>query len=365
MYQQGSLLFVLALLLTSFNLHAEVNSPYQTVDSYLAENPAQIPLMEQFSLQVAAEPIAIVPDQIKRPLRIAATYPGVQQSDYWRRNIKALTRRLALLEIDFELTDLPYRVNADIEEIRQNVDHALATDPDYLIMTLENKQERDLAEEVLAADSTQLILLNITTPVKNWRSRQPMIYVGFDHATGSRLMVEHIKSNNPLPLNVGVLFRAPGYISQMRGGVFIDSTKSPDLQLKSAFYTQSDTKTAREAALKMLDQDPDIDWILSCSTDVALGAIEAIQSLGLEHQTRVNGWGGGQSELDAIRQGSLALTVMRMNDDSGVAIAEAIKNRELNRPVPQIHSGRFVLIDNNMSAQQISQASAQAFRYSN
>lgn len=365
MTRQGFLLFFFPLLLASAHLHAEVNNTYQTIDEYLAENPQQQRLMAQFSDQVVAEPVAVKAGQISRPVRIVATYPGLQKSDYWRKNIKALTRRLELLQITYELTDLPYRINADIEEIRQKVEQAMTASPDYLIMTLENKQERELAEEILATDKTQLILLNLTTPVKSWRSRQPMLYVGFDHIIGSKMIIEHIQSSSNDPINVGILFRAPGYVSQMRGGVFMGSTKNSNLKLKSAFYTQSDSESSRQAAMTMLNQHPDIDWILSCSTDVSLGAIEAIHSLGLEDGIKVNGWGGGQAELDAIQQGTLALTVMRMNDDSGIAIAEAIKNHELSIPVPQIHSGRFTLIDQTMTTEQIQLAASKAFRYSN
>ena len=39
----------------------------------------------------------------------------------------------------------------------------------------------------------------------------------------------------------------------------------------------------------------------------------------------INGWGGGSAELEAIERGDLDVTVMRMNDDTGIAMAEAIK----------------------------------------
>jgi autoinducer 2-binding protein LuxP len=53
-----------------------------------------------------------------------------------------------------------------------------------------------------------------------------------------------------------------------------------------------------------------------------------------------------------------------MNDDTGIAIAEAINNDRLDLPVPQIYSGRFVIVTQQHSAKQIQQFSNTAFRYS-
>ncbi|MBL6432237.1 MAG: hypothetical protein HPM95_18600 [Alphaproteobacteria bacterium] len=35
-----------------------------------------------------------------------------------------------------------------------------------------------------------------------------------------------------------------------------------------------------------------MDFIYSCSTDIALGVIDAIETLGLQGQVHTNGWGG-------------------------------------------------------------------------
>ena len=80
----------------------------------------------------------------------------------------------------------------------------------------------------------------------------------------------------------------------------------------------------------------------------------------------VNGWGGGSSELQSIEQKELTATVMRMNDDNGIAMAEAIRfdvsgKREM---IPQIFSGEFALIDQQTSKDEIKKFSDYAFRYS-
>ncbi len=80
----------------------------------------------------------------------------------------------------------------------------------------------------------------------------------------------------------------------------------------------------------------------------------------------LNGWGGGSAELEAIKKGELDVTVMRMNDDNGVAMAEAIRLRLLDRDreVPTIFSGQFKLVSGSTPKEEIRTFQKRAFRYS-
>ena len=98
-----------------------------------------------------------------------------------------------------------------------------------------------------------------------------------------------------------------------------------------------------------------------------LGIIDAINELGLRAKIKTNGWGGGSAELDAIVAGDLDFTVMRMNDDNGIAMAEAIKLDLADRgtDVPTIYSGDFALVDQLTSQYKLKKLKKRAFRYSN
>ncbi|MFC6672267.1 hypothetical protein [Marinobacterium aestuariivivens] len=80
----------------------------------------------------------------------------------------------------------------------------------------------------------------------------------------------------------------------------------------------------------------------------------------------INGWGGGDAELEALARGELDLTVMRMNDDNGVAMAEAIRAdlEQHGDRVPQVFSGDMVLLTRNTPAAELEALRARAFRYS-
>lgn len=55
---------------------------------------------------------------------------------------------------------------------------------------------------------------------------------------------------------------------------------------------------------------------------------------------------------------------MRMNDDTGVAMAEAIKWDLEGKPVPKVYSGDFELVTSSDSKEKIERFKQRAFRYS-
>jgi autoinducer 2-binding protein LuxP len=191
------------------------------------------------------------------------------------------------------------------------------------------------------------------------------MYVGFDHVKGSLLLADYFKQRFAGDqTKYSVLYFSEGYVSDARGGTFIeqmDAQKS--FNLATSYYTKANRESGREATLNAMQQHPDVDFIYACATDVALGATDALREIG-KTDVIVNGWGGGSAELDAIQRGDLDVTVMRMNDDTGVAMAEAIKWDLEQKPVPQVYSGSFELVTSEDSTQRIDELKSRAFRYS-
>ena len=297
------------------------------------------------------------------PITISVVYPGQQISDYWVRNIEAFEKRLDKLRINYQINQVFTRVNADITQQSISLQEAIENKTDYLIFTLDTTRHRKFIEHVLTSTDTKLILQNITTPVRSWADRQPFMYVGFDHATGSLKLAEYFKSNSKSDSQYSVLYRSEGYISDARGDTFIhDVNTDTNFALKSSFYTKSDKESGYQAAKISIAKDKDLDFIYACATDVALGAADAIRESGRD--ILLNGWGGGSAELEAIERGDLDVTVMRMNDDTGIAMAEAIKWDLTGLAVPTVYSGDFELVTKEDSPERISELKQRAFRYS-
>ncbi|WP_210396156.1 substrate-binding domain-containing protein [Motiliproteus sediminis] len=332
----------LALLwLLSWPLAAAALDDYQLLDDFYNENPQQLTLARQLRTQVQDLPRQ-APEHLP-PIRIAVVYPAQQKSDYWRRSLQVFTHRLDRLGLDYQLERFFTRPVLDETELKQQLRDALQSDPDYLIFTLDSPAHRKVIERLLVRGRPKLILQNITTPLRDWQTAPPLLYTGFDHQQGTRILADTLFVNptEPAPQRISVIFRDRGYVSAMRGQTFIKLAQLHGAEVVSRYYTAADQESARLATLDALDQNSDIDLFYACSTDVAFGIQAALKERGVQHRIRVNGWGGGVEELDAIARGELDLTVVRLNEESSIAMAEAILNDQLGLPVPQVYSGEM------------------------
>nr|WP_117234130.1 autoinducer 2-binding periplasmic protein LuxP [Vibrio maerlii] len=338
-------------------------SGYWEYNEFLNAHPAQQKLTKALVDSVESAPVPLVAEQTK-PIQISVVYPGQQISDYWVRNIKAFEKRLDKLGIQYEINQVFTRPSLDIRQQSLSLMEAVKNAPDYLVFTLDTTRHRKFIEHVLNSSETKLILQNITTPVRAWNNNQPFMYVGFDHATGSRMLADYFDERVEEKGSYSVLYRSQGYVSDARGDTFIEKMSHQDnYKLASSYYTQANKGSSYSATLNILERNPEIEFIYACSTDVALGAIEALKESNRE-DVLINGWGGGSAELESIKEGGLDVTVMRMNDDTGIAMADAIKWDIEGKPVPTTYSGDFELVTQDDTPERIELLKQRAFRYS-
>jgi len=342
-------------------------SDYYTFQEYAALHPEIIEKAKRFSERVRnrGEPIATA--KIPPEINIAIIYPGKQVSDYWRRSVVSLQKRLDEIAIPSRIDNYMSAPGIDYRTQEAQLRKALSNDPDYLVFTLDAKKHQRAIERIMTRKRPRLILQNITTPLKTWEGRQPFFYVGFDHASGTQMLTDFFLKKTGGRGKYAVLFFTMGYVSKMRGNTFIDDVRRrSQLQLVDAVYTDGNRGKACARTLNILDRHPDIAFLYCCSTDVAMGAIDALQQTGKNDDILVNGWGGGSSELGAIEKGMMDVTIMRMNDDNGVAMAEAIRLDLENRldELPPVYTGDFVIVEKGIANAELNRLKAHAFRYS-
>lgn len=342
---------------------SQVLNGYWHYQEFLNANPQQKALTESLSDAVRQSSQRLTVKQ-QTPVTISVVYPGQQISDYWVRNIKAFEMRLEELGIEYQINQVFTRPNQDTRQQSLSLMEAVKNNTDYLIFTLDTTRHRKFIEHVLNSSPTKLILQNITTPVRDWDERQPMMYVGFDHELGAQQLAQYYREHVPKGSKYSVLYFSEGYVSDARGDTFIQQMESTgDYQLASSYYTKATQESGYEATVNIVKNDPDIKFIYACSTDVALGAAKALQALKRE-DIQVNGWGGGSAELEALDEGHLDVTVMRINDDTGIAMAEAIKRDLEGLAVPVVYSGDFEIVTKDDQPKKIGLFKQRAFRYS-
>ncbi len=329
---------------------ASLNDYWQHTEFYEAY-PEQLPWLEQLSDAVRALPVPSLYEQTP-PLRIGLVYPANQSSSYWTDNERAFRTRLDQLGIRYELRAGYTAPSTELGEQVAQIHRLLQWQPDYLVYTLDSVRQRMIIERLMLNQNTKLILQNITTPLKTWGEQQPFFYTGFDHAEGAQRLAHYFMERFPEGSDYAVLFRDKGMISQMRGGTFIESIGEVHT-LVASYYTDSSRESGRKAAENLLSEHPSLSYIYASSTDVALGAMDALEAAGRLGQIVVNGWGGGAEELAELRRQRLQVVLMRMNDDSAIAMAEAIKRDLAGLPVPLVYSGNFVVLDEATPEQSI------------
>ncbi|MCG8636131.1 MAG: substrate-binding domain-containing protein [Desulfobacterales bacterium] len=322
-------------------------SEYFTLPEYEQRHPEQVPKAKAFSRMVSLKGVPL-PETDRKPVSIAVIYPGMQASDYWHRSIAAFKARMDEIRLNYEISEFFTKPAVDYRIQEQMIRKSLDMNPDYLIFTLDIQRHKRIIQRIITRRSPKVILQNITTPLRAWEGKQPFLYVGFDHILGTRKIARYFLEKTEGRGSYGLLYFSRGYVSVMRGDSFSESLKDyPDLRQAAAYYTDGNRDRARNASLEILNTFPDIDFLYACSTDVALGAIDALkQTPGTDH-IMVNGWGGGSGELEAVMAGDMDVTVMRINDDNGVAMAEAVRLDTEGRAdeVPQVFSGEFALVE--------------------
>ncbi|HIJ22430.1 MAG: substrate-binding domain-containing protein [Gammaproteobacteria bacterium] len=354
----------LALLLAYSSL-ANGEQDYILIGEYLEKYPQQHQKMKQLSEMVRGlvPAVAVMGD---KQVKIAIIYPGIQASDYWRRSVASFKARLDQSGLDYVLDTYLTKPTIEIRKQAEHLANALKKNPDYLIFTLDARRHKMMIERILAQKKPKLILQNITTPLAEWGADQPFLYVGFDHVIGSRKLASWYREQTGGAGDYAVVCWNRSYISKMRGEPFVSAiNQHPDLSLKVFYYAGSTREMGQKAAQQALQEFPTLKFIYTCSTDLALGVADAIKQSG-RTEVMVNGWGGGSAELDAIADGELDVTVMRMNDDNGVAMADAILMDLSGKGegVPTIYSGDFEMVTAAMEKERVEQLKQRAFRYS-
>ncbi len=342
-------------------------SEYITVKEYHELHPGQVAISKRFSARIQEGGRRVSGSFPRAPVRISFVYPGVQISDYWRRSTRSFRGRMEEIGVPFEMSEYFSKPGMEARTQAGQMRAALAHDPDYLVFTLDAAKHRRFIERILTRGRPRLILQNITTPLRMWEGKQPFFYVGFDHVTGSEILGRYFLERTGGNGEYAMLYFTRGYVSTMRGDSFIRYMESrSELKLVASYYTDGDSGRAKDAALAIVRDFPRVRFIYACATDVALGAIDALRQAGFSGRIMVNGWGGGSLELAAIRAKEMDVTVMRMNDDNGVAMAEAIRLDRSGRggEVPTVYSGDFALVEKGIEEERMAELVARAFRYS-
>lgn len=326
--------------------------------------PGEREAMDSFMERVRADasPMNTRPDET---IKIAIMFPSLETSDAWARLNISMQERLRELNVPFEITE--YMIRPDEHE-RQSTqfEQVLSGNFDYAVVGPSEYQVQKGSLERLAAEIPTLVM-NVVNPFVDTlgTDRQPLTHVGFDHTVGAEELCKWTIEETGGEGKFALLHYVPGLIDTQRSQYFADCVQeNSNMELVAGFEANGDRELAFTGANAILSRHPDIKMLHSGSTAVALGALAAATERGVLDDLIINGWGGGADELASIIDGGLKVTAFRVNDDWGVAVAEAIRSHLEGEDVPLVLAATIKTIDYRMSAEEVRAETDYAFRYS-
>lgn len=302
------------------------------------------------------------------PLQIALVYPSADVSDFWARMYLAFTKRLDQLGIEYETTEFASR---QIEHSLQSTyTDQVVQDSDIWDFVLfgpsELATQADNINKLAGTDDFTTFVISFFTPPQ-YLENYPAGWFDFSATEGALLicdyMIGRLGEGQTYALNRGI----PGITDNQRSGDFSDCVQEKgNWELAYEHYGEYRREGGFDGTNLMIQAYPEATIIHNANTAMAMGSVEAQLALGKEGDIFSTGWGGTGLELEAMRRGELDATPMRMGDDVGAAVAEAIKFHMEGRgdELPQIFLGRITIANDEMSVEEIDALEQEAFRFS-
>lgn len=332
-------------------------------EQYFLSYPRQRPLMEQFAVQVKRNPSPVQIAQ-NRSIRIALLLPFSADVGYWERSLFVFKQRMKELRIDYRLDLYHLPVPGDPLRSLEQYEKALATEPDYVVTSLNNVVQRKMIEQILAKKESKIILHSFTHPIRSWSSSPPLMYTGADQRQAIQSLADYLYKHYDAPFKWAAVMLPPGYDGQFRCDHFLDTMHQMAMSPEQVMFTNGSAADAESAATRLL-QRHQLDFIFSCSADISMGVQKAIRNTDSLGSVTTNGWGGNHDEFKQLHEGMLLATLLPIEDDIAVSIAESIKADMEDAAAPRLFLAGMALLTQESSRYDIDQLKNQAFRYSN
>ena len=305
---------------------------------------------------------------LDEPIQIAVIYPSQDVSDAWLRAFLAMSARLEEMGIPFEATQ--FASGMDNHDLQTTYTDQVLQDADlydYVVFgPTELGLQADNLKRLIDSPDLEVIVLNHNQVPQVWGDEQPLAFTGFSHLAGALIMcnyvIENVGTEGQTALNRGT----PGSVDNQRSGAFADCLEEKsDWEVVYEHYGNFQREGGFDGTNLILTGFPEVDIIHNANTAMGMGSLAAAEALGVLDDVFITAWGGTGEELEALRDGLLDATPMRMGDDFGVSVAEIIKADLEGHPedIPLVFLGRITIAHKGMSVEEIDALEKEAFRY--
>lgn len=337
-----------------------------SLQRYLDSNPNQLPLIEQFSVRVHAQPLPLVAAH-PATQKIAVVLRGAADSASDQAWILAFKRRMQELNVDFRLDVFHVAQDEGISSTLYTYKKVEAASFDYLIVDGVDDYNRPLLERILKRGEMEVIVLNSMAPFSAWNLHPPLMYIGIDSAKLMHRLASYLVRVLPEQSVLDVISTKDDYLNQRYCKIFVNELNELGRKVRFSYQVSDHMASAYVAARTILEQNIDTlaaHFIFSCTPNIAQGVARAISERGTNSTATTNAWLGQQAIGQATQEGVVMVTVLEMKDNMAIAAAEAIKGDIEARLLPAIYMESFQMLTPEMDEQTRQLTFQQAVPYS-
>ncbi len=121
--------------------------------------------------------------------------------------------------------------------------------------------------------------------------------------------------------------------------------KNPDIEILASQTAEFTRAKALEVMENLLQTHPEIDAVIACNDEEALGAIEAMDAAGRLEGTLVSGFDGNSDALKAVTAGRMTVTMFQNAPAQAGDAVQALLDHLAGKPVEERIRTGAVLID--------------------
>ena len=314
---------------------------------------------------VVGEPAEPFESSLDEAVKIAVIYPSQDVSDFWLRSYLSMEARFEEMGLAFEATQ--FASNMGDLLLQSTYSEQVARDDfEYVVFgPSELEAQQDDIKRLMDAGK-KVIVLNYDTPLQAWGDDQPLMYTTFSHLFGALNICNWVVDNLGTEGTYAMVRGIPGGIDDQRSGGFQTCLEEKsDWKLAYEHYGDFQREGGFNGAQQIIQAYPEVTLLHNANTAMAMGSVSAVQAAGVGDRVQVTAWGGTGDELEALRKGELLATPMRMSDDVGVAMAEAIRADIEGRAddIPLVFLGRIDIVSSESGPDVVDAFEKEAFRY--
>ena len=176
-------------------------------------------------------------------------------------------------------------------------------------------------------------------------------YVGVDNFNGGYLEAKSLADAIGGKGNVAILEGIPGVDNgeQRKGGALKAFGEYPDIKIVASQSANWETEQALNVTTNILTANPNIKAIFAANDNMAIGAVTAVENVGLAGKVLVSGYDGIPLAIEYVKQGKMQNTIDQLpKKQVAVAIEHALK--QINKqPIPAVYYVDPVVVDKEQS----------------